>query len=187
MSGTDATKENYMKTIGSVAIAVAILAGPALGQAKPKLTVAQALSLLSALRNLDGHLSVVKQGGQDVTIMVPWEFGSGALRARIAGDISLLNPIEKSADDSRRGILKEIIAKMPDEKDGSRPQSVLPGTAEFTEFQRQYNEVLNGDSPISDMLARIKASELKLDKNEIPVTALSALEPILDNDLAAAK
>jgi hypothetical protein len=173
-----------MKKLILALAAVAALTTTAHAQAKPKLTIAQALSVLVALRNLDGHMAVVKQGAQEVTIMVPWEFGSGVLRARIAGDLSLLEPVEKTTEDARQHIAKEITAKMPPDKDGKAPQILSAGTAEFADYQKQYNDVLNADCPVSDSLARIKMSALKLDKNEIPVTALSALAPILDDDLS---
>ena len=173
-----------MKTIAAIALAAIVLTSPAIAQSKPKLTVAQALSLLAALRNLDGHMSVVKQNGQDVTIMVPWEFGSGILRARVAGDISILVPIEKTTEETRQGIIREIVATMPPGKDGKQLLGVVPGTPQFDDFQRQYQSALDAEAPINGVLARIKMSDLKLDKNEIPVTALSALTPILDDDLA---
>ena len=75
----------------------------AFAQDKPlvKITVAQALSLLSGLRTLDGHQVIVKQNGQDAVVVQPWDFGSGLLRLKIANDISILAAVEKSAEDAR--------------------------------------------------------------------------------------
>lgn len=150
----------------------------AVAQANPKLNVAQALSLLSALRNLDGHQVIIKQNGQDVTIMQPWDFGSGLLRLKIANDITILAAVEKAADDARQATIKELMKDKPAGYSIQTDQSVLE------EFGRQYAEILNPPAKGSDDLARIKASELKLEKNEIPVTALSALAPILDMDVS---
>ena len=165
-----------MKRIVTAAFCVALLAAPAFGQAKPKLTVRQALSLLAALRNLDGH--VVGNA------MVPWDFQSGSLRLRIAGDISLLDPIDHLTELGRQQVFKEVAGKMPLDKEGKAPSQLAAGTPEFNEYQRQYDQLLDAPSPVSDALARIKASDLKLDKNDIPVTALSALSPILDDDVS---
>jgi hypothetical protein len=148
-----------------------------------KITVAQALSLLSGLRTLDGHQVIVKQNGADAVVVQPWDFGSGLLRLKIANDISILAAVEKSAEDARVSIIKEIVKGLPPDKDGKPPVGIVPGTPEFDDFQRQYTEVLNGPAAGTQDLARIKASELKLDKNELSVTALSALSPILDQDV----
>lgn len=144
----------------------------------PKLNVAQALSLLSALRNLDGHQVIIKQNGQDVTVMQPWDFGSGLLRLKIANDITILAAVEKAADDARQATIKELM------KDKPAGYSIQTDQSALEEFGRQYAEILNQPAKGSDDLARIKASELKLEKNEIPVTALSALQPILEMDVS---
>ena len=165
-------------------LAIVLASTSAFAQAKPKLTNLQALTLLAGLRSLDGHQVAVKgTNGQEIAITVPWEFSSGSLRATIAGDIYLLTGVEKSTDDARQAIVREILAKMPEDKAGHKQTIIPPGSAEYEEFQKQYAELLNHDSPISEQLARIKVSKLKLDKNEIPVTSLSALSPILDQDV----
>ena len=143
----------------------------------PKLTVAQTLSLLTALRNLDGHQVVVKNNGQDVIMMQPWDFGSGLLRLKIANDITIAAAVEKGLDDARLAIMKEIL------KDKPGTTSLQPDTPEMAEFVKQYGEAISAPAKGVQDLAHIKASELKLDKNEIPVTALSALQPILDIDV----
>lgn len=146
------------------------------------LTVGDALSLLQALRNLDGHAVPTKQNGAETVVIVPWEFGSGTLRAKIATDIWVLSQVERAVDDARRAIVAEILAKMPADKDGNRPVSIPPGTSEFADFQRQLEAATRAPAALSTPLARIKVGELKLDRNEIPVTALAAMAPILDDD-----
>jgi hypothetical protein len=138
---------------------------------RPALTVRDALSLAAALRNLDGRAVVIRQNGQDGTVMVPWEFGSGSLRIRIANDLAALAPVERAAEASRQAIAQEVFRDTPADK---------PDPARVEEFQRQYSQVL--DTPAAGLgdLARISVSELKLDKNEIAVTVLQALKPILD-------
>jgi hypothetical protein len=174
-----------IKAIVAAAVAASIVTASfaALGEDRPKLTVAQALSLLTALRNLDGHAVVIKQNGQDAIVVQPWDFGSGLLRLKISNDISILALSEKAAEDIRVAIIKEIVKGMPPDKDGRPPALIPSGTAEYDAFQAQYNEMLSGPAQGTQDLARIKASELKLDRNEIPGTALSALAPIMDVDI----
>lgn len=142
---------------------------------KPTITVAQALSMLQALRNLDGRQVIVKApSGADTVVMVPWDLNSGALRMKVATDIVILTAIEKAADEARIAIVRDI-------QRASGLSSLQPGTAEMESFLRQYSDVLNAPADNVSLLARIKTTDLKLDKNEIPVTALSALMPILDD------
>jgi hypothetical protein len=145
-----------------------------------KITVGQAFPLATALRNLDGHMVVVKQNGVDNTIMVPWDFGSGAFRLRIANNLAILDAVQKAVDDSRIAVVKEIIKKSAN----PTATEVKPGTPEFDELQRQYGEMMNQPANGTQDLSRIKASELKLDRNEIPVTVISALKPILEDDVS---
>jgi hypothetical protein len=178
-----------MKKLMLAALAALILAAPssAFAQAAPvkqdgplqpgqQITVRDAIALLSALRNLDGRMVVVEQGGQKGTVMQPWEFKSGIVRLRIASNISILAAVEKAADDARVGIVKQVRKKYGvDQITGESPA--------FEEFSRLYDEVLNAKAAGTQDLARIKASDLKLDANEISVTVLSALRPILDQDV----
>lgn len=153
--------------------------GPATGQASPapSLTVREALSLAVALRNLDGHLVVVPQDGgkSSGTVMVPWEFGNGALRLRIARDLGAVAAVEQAAEQSRQAIIREILKK-------TGGTEIRPGTPAMDDFTKQYEQVLAAPMPDPGHLDRIKASELKLDRNEIPITVLTALCPILDRD-----
>lgn len=165
-----------MKLLGLIALAAAI-GSPSAGFSgeAPKIPVRDAIVLATALRNLDGHLAIVKQNGQEGTVMVPWEFGSGNLRQRITDDLIIAAQVELATDRTRQNILREIAKKAGAVK-------VDPGTPEFEEFQRQYNEVLDSPAAGTEKLERIKVSELKLDKNEIPITILAAMKPILDMD-----
>lgn len=174
-----------MKTLAAAALALLLAASAALGEAaRPKITVADALSLLAALRNLDGRAVVAKRDGVDTTVVVPWDFASGSLRMRIARAITALAAVERDTEEARKAVLTEIMAKMPPDKEGRRPTMIPGGTPEFDDFQRQIEGILRAPAAGADALPRIKVGELKLDRNEIPVTALSALSPILDDDAA---
>lgn len=161
-------------------MAVAIFVRGAAAESKP-LSVAQALSMLQAMRNLDGHIVIVKQNGVDTAITQPWSFGSGSLRVRIATSTAALAEVEKRLDETRRSIVRELLKTLP-EVDGKKPTEIPAGTPQWSELQRQFVEAL--EAPASVTLSRIKASELKLDQNEIPVTAIAALAPILDDDVS---
>jgi hypothetical protein len=154
-----------------------IAGSPAGAQDRKPLTVGEAMNMLAALRNLDGRPTVMNQG----IVVVPYDFGSGALRLRISRNIAALAEIEKSTEESRQAIIREILRKMPPGPDGKAPVKLDPGTPEFEDFSKQYGTVLAELVNVS--LTRIRASELKLDKNEIPATALNALVPIFDDDV----
>lgn len=151
--------------------------------APAKITVLQAQQLSTALRNLDGHMVVIKQNGQDATIMQPWEFGSGALRMRIANDLSIIDASLALAETARQGIVKEQIKKATERTGEKDLKDLKADWPEATEFQRQYNDLMAAPAAGTQDLSRIKASELRLDKNEIPITVLTALGPILDQDV----
>src|SRR4051812_33830461 len=112
-----------------VAIATSALAQPA----KPSLTVIDALNMLAALRNLDGHTIVVKQNGQDTTLVQPWDFGSGSLRLKIARNVSALTAVEKSVEDTRQAIVKEIMKSMP-----AGAANIQQNTPEWETLQKQF-------------------------------------------------
>jgi hypothetical protein len=164
-------------------ISMAAIAGPA--AAGDKITIAQAVPMATALRNLDGHIIVVKQNGSDNMVMIPWDFGSASLRLRIASDIAILDGVTRSIETSRQAIVKELLAKANARTPDKPVTEIKPGTPEYDEFQRQYADLNGSPAPGTQDLARIKASELHMDRNDIPVTVLSALGPILDDDVSA--
>jgi hypothetical protein len=155
---------------------------PSVAQKSAALTVAQSLSMLQAMRVLDGRTVVVKQNGGETAVVQPWDFGSGALRLRIAKNTTALAEIEKALEDTRQAIVREILKSMPPAKDGTAPTEIPPGTPQWSELQKQFGDALNAPAQVT--LSRIRASELKLDRNEIPGTALSAMAPILDDDVS---
>ncbi len=157
---------------------VAAMAMIAPAGAGDKLKVQDVFALQTALRNLDGHMVVVKQNGVEGTVMIPWDFGSGALRLRIANNITILDAAAKGVEDARQAIIKEITKK-------AGTAEIKPGTPEFDDYQKQYGDIAIQPASGTQDLARIKASELKLDRNEIPGTVISALKPIMDDDVSA--
>jgi hypothetical protein len=129
-----------------------------------KITVRETLALAVALRNLDGRLVQATSNGQAGTLLVPWEFHSGSLRLRIANNLSIAEAVVATTERVRQKMAKDF------------------GESEPAAFQQQWDQILNAPAAGTQDLARIKASELNLDKNEISVTVLAALKPILDTD-----
>jgi hypothetical protein len=167
-----------MKKLAILAgLAAAFTTAPAF--ASDKITLAQAMPLSTALQNLDGHMIVIKQNGQDAAIMTPWEFGSGSLRLRIANDLTIVNAALKTAEETRQAVIKELLKKASD-RTGSAVTEIKPDMPESADYQKQYLDLMAQPASGTQDLGRIKASELRLDKNEIPVTVLSALKPIMD-------
>jgi hypothetical protein len=142
-----------------------------------KITVRQALALAPALRNLDGKPSVVKQNGTDAILMNPWEFQSGIVRLVLGNDLAIVEPVERAAENARQGIIRELLKKMP-----AGSAQIAAGTPQWDEYQKQYDQVLDAPAVGTQDLAKIKASDLHLEKNEIPITVIAALKPILEID-----
>ena len=186
-------KKLVVATIITAAVFLALAALPSWASEKPKeppsaadagkVTVQQAINLQTALRNLDGHLVITKQNGQEGTVMVPWEFSNGRVRKRIADDLSIVDAAVKVAETARQAIFKEVVATFkvaPDPKSGV--QELKAGTPEHVEYDKQVEELMSAPAAGTQDLAKIKVSELKLDKNEIGGTVIEALGPILVDD-----
>lgn len=146
----------YLAFVTILLLTTAALADPS------KITVREALALAGALRSMDG-------GSKG------YEFGSGVIRLKLANDLAIVQAVEASTEKARQSIVREILK-------GSGAVKIEIGTPEYDNFSTQYNAVLDQSAPGTQDLARVKASDLKLDKNEIPVTVLSAMKPILDID-----
>lgn len=160
----------------AIAAAAALAWLPAARAAEPApkatLTNAQALTLLMALRGLDSRPVIVKTGTNETTVPIPWEFGSAALRVRISKNVAALEPVEKNIETARNVTQREIGKGKPIPRD----------TPEWETFVSQMTDLMAQPAGTLD-LARIRASELKLDKNEIPGSTLAGLTPIFDDDI----
>ena len=65
-------------TLPVIAVAIGLGSPPVRSTEPGKITVREALSLATALRNLDGHMIVTKQNGVEQTIMIPPGISSGS-------------------------------------------------------------------------------------------------------------
>lgn len=167
-----------IKLIAATAVSFQIIATTAAraDEKAPPLTNQQALTLLVALRSLDGH-TVVVQGNP---ILIPWEFKNGKLRNDIRRNQMMLEPIEAAVQKSQSDIIREVLDKMVD-KDGKKATKIEVGTPQHAEVQRQIEALLLSPVGSNVTLFRIKISDLKLDDNDIPVSVIRGLEPILDD------
>jgi hypothetical protein len=105
------------------------------------------------------------------------------LRLRIKRNIQALEPVESAIKATREAMVTEALAKMPQDKDGKPAGTINPGTPEFDAFLKSLADVLAKPVEGAVDMSRIRASELKLDKNEIGASVLVGLDPILDDDV----
>lgn len=177
----------YLKTFAVAAImltlAACAFAKLAHAQAKPKLTRGTASTLLTALRALDGHDVILKDG--QTKVRLPYDFANAKLLIRIADDISALEPVDRNTAKAKQDAFKVMLGKATSKEcDGGDATEPVKDFALASDCGRQYLELLEQidaqDSPVSDMLSRINANDLKLDKNEIPATVIAGLRPLLD-------
>lgn len=160
--------------LAAFAWSATVLAGLADPVKTPAMPVSQAIQVLGALRNLDGHQVIVKANGVETVVNQPWTFGSGTVRLAIATDIALFEAVFNAVEKTRLGIIAEITK-------GKEPGfQIQPNTPEMADFLKQYNEALGAPASGLERVVRIKTVDLRLDVNEIPVTTLSALLPILE-------
>lgn len=156
----------------AIAIAVSMLmtmAAPA--QSPPPtttLTVRQAVAIITATQSLDGRMVLARQDGRDVAIMQPWAF-EGALRMRLVGNLAALQPNLATAE--------QVRAKFSAAAAGLKPDS-----PEYRELAAEADRALDAPALGAAQVRRVKVSELRLDRNDIPISVLAALAPLLDDD-----
>lgn len=131
-----------------------------------KMTIADCQAVLVGLNGLDGRAEMTKDGA---AVTVPYQFGNGALRLAIQQNIAALNGVQQAFVKVQQDLFREIA--------GSATE-IKPNTLEFAKYQKAVMDAQA--SPCDVTLVRIKASDLKLDKNEIPGSVLGALDRILD-------
>lgn len=132
------------------------------------LTLNDCLTVLTGLNALDGYQVVVNAGKPNEQVIVrSYEFSNGDLRGDIADNIATLTAIQKTAQEAQAQIFRDV-AKGETE--------IKPGTPQVTEYDRQLKELTTRSC--SAQLKKIKTSDLKLNKNEIPGSVLAALDKI---------
>lgn len=151
--------------------ALVFLLDPALAADKVKISFQDAIILNNALSALDGRERVVKDGERERVVSEPYDLGPG-LRAAIGKNLTRLKAPVEIYSNAEKGLRNEIT------KGGVI--EIKAGSPEVELFIQKRAELLKLEESIEPLI-RIKRSELKLEKNPIPGTVLSAMDPILDD------
>lgn len=142
------------------------------------MTINDCLLILQGMQAIDEHIVVVGKEPNQQLVKQSYEYGPGGFRLNfLARNIRMLTDLQQTAQAEQQKILRDILNKMP-QKDGKAPTEIQPGTDEATEYDKRLRE-LTGAPCLAD-LAHFKESDLKLDKNELPGSALANLEKIRD-------
>lgn len=144
------------------------------------MTIAECTTVLAGLEALDGYQTVINEGKPNVQVVArSYVFGNGTLRADIAHDISALRDVRHTAQEAQQAIFRElakgateILQTVADQAGKEHPNQV------YAEYVRELNEAT--DKPCLAILTRINLKDLKLEVNEIPGSALSNIDKILD-------
>ena len=137
-----------------------------------KTTVLDCLTILGGLNEIDGKRPTVVNSGKanEQVIEIPYEFASGKLRLDLARNIAILTAVQRRVEEARQKVFHEVAKGDPE---------IKPGTEKGVEYDRKVRQISEQPCPITE-LVRIKAADLKLDRNEIRSAALAAIEKILD-------
>jgi hypothetical protein len=134
--------------------------------------IRDALMLAQALQALDGNMKIVKDGGQDKAIRVPYEF-SGNVRFAIAKNINAIAPVNRTFSDARNALVRQFSGGKEEV-----PAAAMPG------FDAAVAELLDRDEEIET--SPLSQLDLNLDKNPIPPSVVAGLMPLLEVPSASA-
>jgi hypothetical protein len=132
------------------------------------LTIQQTRELYIALSALDGYDKVVKDGANEKIVKTPYVFGGG-LRLAIGRNLLAIAPTVQAFDKANR----ELALQYSNGKDKLEGEPLV-------KFQNESQKM--GEAKTTADLIKIKPSELKLDENPIPGSAIAGLQAILTND-----
>jgi hypothetical protein len=150
-------------TFAALFVASSALADPV----ATKLTVGQAWQIINALHALDGHQEIIHDGDRQSVVTVPYKFGPG-FRWALATDWTALQPIAEAYQKAARAEAGEL----------SPGGAIKDGSPEAKKFAEADAMLQAKEQTVS--IVRLKLNEFALDKNDIPISALSALSPIID-------
>jgi hypothetical protein len=137
-----------------------------------KLTLGKAIALNAALRALDGHQRVVKQGENEQTVTVSYKL-TGAVRKAVRRNLVALEPEIDIHNEAVSGKFREL-ANGHDRLDPNVPEEAI----KIAQFTREQEHMLKEETD-EMKLVEIAESALDLDANPIPGTVLAGLSPIL--------
>lgn len=128
--------------------------------------VSRMIALANAIASLDGSDRVVKDGASERVVKEPYKFERG-FRIAMARNLTALKPILEGYEKELSVIRVEIGGEI---KDGS------PAMMRLNEENRRLLAIVQKAN-----LFTIAEAELKLDVNQIQISILSALEPIMEH------
>jgi hypothetical protein len=127
--------------------------------------IREILTAAAALNALDGYTKVVKDGGLDKAVTVPYEFTAN-VRFSIAKNIAALGPVLRTFESSRKALIKQF-------SDGGNE---VPADA-MAAFSEAPSELLDRDEEVSS--AELSQADLNLERNPIPPSVIAGLMPLL--------
>lgn len=134
-----------------------------------KVTINTAHRLVNALLALDGRQRAVKNGEAETVIIEPYKLG--VARLAIARNVSRLRAVLADFEKARDGLIREI----SNGGDSIDPKANPDG---FKKFTISVNEMLGQEAEVD--LEPLKASQLKLDENDINPAILVDMHEIVD-------
>lgn len=150
----------------AILLAVIMCSPAARAADTPKLTIGECQTVLVGLQGLDGRNEITKDGS---AVTVPYQFGSARLRLAIQQNVARLSEMQQGFNKVQQELFREVAGNAAE---------IKPGSAEMLRYTKLVVEAQQ--APCNIELQRIRADDLKLDKNEIPGSVLGALDKILD-------
>lgn len=134
------------------------------------LTVTQALTLLAALRALDGRATGAM--GPNGPVLEPYDFKGGAIYFAIARNIATLNRVNESWEKTRNDLVRKHFS--------GKPAAECPPES-MEAFQKDAAGGLAEVAVKMSDISTIKFDDLNLDQSKIPASVLAVLLPIITN------
>jgi hypothetical protein len=166
----------FTAVIGAASAAEAPVQKPAAPQSS--LTLNDCLLILQGLQAIDEHIVIIGKEPNQQLVKQSYEYGPGGFRLNfLAHNIRVLTDLQQTAQAEQQKILRDILAKMPP-KDDKPATEIPPGTPDALEYDRRLRELTG--APCIAELTHFREHDLKLEKNELPGSALANLDKIRD-------
>lgn len=136
----------------------------------PTLPIKTLLEINAALSVLDGTPTIVKgENGTEKTVTVPYQF-SGKVRWGISKNLNVLKRISEDFSKTRDSLISDV--------SGGIGRIEPENEAAIKLFNEKIAEVFTTEEDTKGLLS-LPFEGLNLDVNQIPVSILAALEPII--------
>lgn len=131
------------------------------------ITTKEALNALNSLIALDGHPSVIRDGGKETVITVPYKFKPG-FRLSVAKNIAKLRELATAHATATKEIFRELAGE----------KSEIPrNSQDAISYQEKIEEL--GEMKHELDIVVCKFEDLDLDVNNIQPTVVASLVPIM--------